>query len=136
MSCRNWIVSFLPTEYDSTLLIPSETLPSSLHKRRLRLRMQRRSYRLGLRTRILGGDANWRLGMSRGDQLPPGQKRLNKISAAGRFLWNCAPWTKDDVFLPGDLKPFWIDMKNMIGKLGNKSWDIIGNPQTQENPGP
>jgi len=34
-------------------------------------RMRRTRYRLGLRTRIMGGDANWMLGMVRRDPLPP-----------------------------------------------------------------
>ncbi len=77
-------------------------------------RMQKVHYQLGFRSRILGGDANWMLGMMRGDELPPGQKRLSKLSAAGRFLWNCLPWTKDDVFWLRDLKPSWIDFRMML----------------------
>ena len=61
-------------------------------------KMRRPAYRLGLRTRILGGDANWMLGILRGDPLPPGQKHPNKLGAMARFLWNCGPWTKEDTF--------------------------------------
>ncbi|MBN2212127.1 MAG: ATP-grasp domain-containing protein [Sedimentisphaerales bacterium] len=89
-------------------------------------KMSPTTYQLGLRTRILGGDANWMIGMVRGDELPPGQKRLHRCSAAARFLFNCGPWTKDDVFLLGDLKPFWVDCHNMVRRLGAKSFDIIG----------
>ncbi len=97
-------------------------------------RMRRTSYQLGLRTRILGGDANWMLGMIRGDALPPGQKRLSKASAAARFLWNTGPWTKDDTFLLGDPKPAFVDFAQMLKRLGAESFDIIGNPESQENP--
>jgi len=82
-------------------------------------------YRLNLRTRILGGDANWMLAMIRGDELPPDQKRLPKFSAFCRFLWNFGPWTKDDVFLLRDLKPAWIDWKNMLQRLTARHYDII-----------
>jgi hypothetical protein len=89
---------------------------------------------LGLRTRILGGDANWLFGMMRGDQLPPGQKRLSKLAAIGRFLWNCGPWTKDDSFLIGDMKPFFVDFVQMAKRLGSQTIDIIGNPRSQDSP--
>ncbi len=74
-------------------------------------------YQLGLRSRILGGDANWMLGMMRGDELPPGQNRLSKLSATCRFLWNSMPWTKDDVFWLRDVKPSWIDFRQMLERL-------------------
>ena len=90
-------------------------------------------YRLGLRTRVLGGDANWMLGMMRGDELPPGQKKLSKLSAAGRFLWNCGPWTRDDAFLPGDMKPAFVDLRQMIRHLRERSVDLIDNPQNNED---
>ncbi len=89
-------------------------------------KMRPAPYQLGLRTRILGGDANWMIGIMRGDELPPGQKRPGRISAAARFLFNCGPWTKDDVFILGDLKPFWVDCRNMVRRLNAKSFDIIG----------
>jgi len=92
-------------------------------------RMRRSRYRLGMRTRILGGDANWMLGMMRGDELPPGQKRLGKLSAVARFLWNFGPWTLDDVFSPTDLKPAWIDWRQMLKRLRSRSVDLIGNPE-------
>lgn len=95
-------------------------------------KMKITNYKLGLRTRILGGDANWMLAMCRGDELPPGQSRLSKASAALRFLWNCVPWTKDDVFMLGDLKPMLVDIKNMIKNLGTKTFDIIGNPNSEK----
>lgn len=94
-------------------------------------KMRKTRYRLGLRSRILGGDANWMLGMIRGDQLPPDQTRLGKLGAVTRFLWNCGPWTKDDTFALGDMKPFFVDCVQMLKKLGSKSFDIIGNPQGQ-----
>jgi predicted ATP-grasp superfamily ATP-dependent carboligase len=89
-------------------------------------RMQRGEYRLGLRTRILGGDANWLLGMLRRDPLPPGQKHLSKASAIGGFLWNSGPWTRDDSFLLRDPKPFLVDVGQMVKKLGAGGHDIIG----------
>jgi predicted ATP-grasp superfamily ATP-dependent carboligase len=95
-------------------------------------KMKPGNYRLGVRTRILGGDANWMFGMMRGDQLPPGQKRLSKIGAAARFLWNCGPWTKDDTFLLGDPGPFFVDFAQMLKRLGAETFDIIGNPESQE----
>jgi len=94
--------------------------------------MRRGRYQKGLRTRILGGDANWMLGMIRGDQLPPGQKRLSKLGAIARFLWNSGPWTKDDTFWLRDIKPALLDWKHMIKRLGAESFDIIGNPRSQE----
>jgi predicted ATP-grasp superfamily ATP-dependent carboligase len=97
-------------------------------------RMEKPHYITGLRTRILGGDANWMFGMIRGDQLPPGQTRLGKLSAMGRFLWNSVPWTRDDSFLGQDPRPFLVDFRQMLGKLGSRSFDIIGNPESQETP--
>jgi predicted ATP-grasp superfamily ATP-dependent carboligase len=96
-------------------------------------KMQRTPYRLGLRTRILGGDANWMLGMIRGDPLPPGQKRLSKASAVARFLWNCGPWTRDDTFWWRDSKPFWVDLRSMARKLRERSVDLIGNPENRQD---
>jgi predicted ATP-grasp superfamily ATP-dependent carboligase len=93
-------------------------------------KMRKTPYRLGLRTRILGGDANWMLAMIRGDPLPPGQKRLSKIGAVARFLWNCGPWTRDDTFWWRDPKPFWVDLRSMAPKLRERSVDIIGNPDS------
>jgi len=95
-------------------------------------KMKKTKYRLGLRSRILGGDANWMIGMIRGDQLPPGQKRLGKIETALRFLWNCFPWTKDDAFMLRDPKPFMVDFMQMAKKLGAQGHDIIGNPESQD----
>jgi len=98
-------------------------------------RMERTPYELGLRTRILGGDANWMFGMMRGDQLPPGQKRLSRLGAVARFLWNCGPWTRDDTFLLADAKPFFVDFAQMLRRLRSETFDIIGNPETQEGKG-
>jgi len=95
-------------------------------------KMKKTKYRLGLRSRILGGDANWMIGMIRGDQLPPGQKRLGKIETVLRFLWNCFPWTKDDAFMLRDPKPFMVDFMQMAKKLGSQGHDIIGNPESQD----
>jgi predicted ATP-grasp superfamily ATP-dependent carboligase len=97
-------------------------------------KMKRATYQVGVRSRILGGDANWMFGMIRGDQLPPGQKRLSRLGAVARFLWNCGPWTKDDTFWLRDIKPFFVDLKHMIKRLGAESFDIIGDPRSQENP--
>jgi predicted ATP-grasp superfamily ATP-dependent carboligase len=97
-------------------------------------KMRRSRYRLGLRTRILGGDANWMLAMIRGDQLPPDQRRLSKLGTAARFLWNCGPWTKDDSFAWDDMKPFFVDCMQMFNKLRSRTVDIIGNAQSQETP--
>ena len=97
-------------------------------------RMRAGTYQLGLRTRILGGDANWMFGTMRGDQLPPGQRRIGKLSAIARFLWNCGPWTKDDTFLLGDPKPFFVDLGQMLKRLGSETFDIIGNPESQDTP--
>jgi predicted ATP-grasp superfamily ATP-dependent carboligase len=95
-------------------------------------RMKRTAYQVGLSTRILGGHANWMFGMMRGDQLPPGQKRLGTLSAAARFLWHSGPWTRDDCLALGDPKPFLADLRQMIRRLGAETFDIIGNPETQE----
>lgn len=92
-------------------------------------KMEKKPYRIGLRSRILGGEANWLLGHLRGDLLPPGQARLNPVVAVAIFLWNCGPWTKDDSFLLNDLKPFLVDFKQMIRKLGARGHDIIGHPE-------
>lgn len=91
-------------------------------------KMKKTSYRVGVRSRILGGDANWFLGQLRRDALPPGQKYVNRFLAALILLWNCGPWTKDDSFLWEDYKPFIVDFKQMIKKLGARGHDIIGNP--------
>jgi len=96
-------------------------------------KMRPGTYRLGLRTRILGGDANWMLAMIRGDPLPPGQKRLSKASAVARFLWNCGPWTRDDTFWWRDPKPFWADLRSMARKLRERSVDLIGNPENRQD---
>lgn len=92
-------------------------------------KMRKSNYRLGLRTRILGGDANWMFGMTRGDQLPPGQKCIGKLRTVATFLWNFGPWTRDDSFLWNDPKPFFVDFRQMVKKLGSQAFDIIGNPE-------
>jgi predicted ATP-grasp superfamily ATP-dependent carboligase len=91
--------------------------------------MRRPAYRLGLRTRILGGDANWMLAVFRGDPLPPGQEPPNKLATMTRFLWNCGPWTKEDTFNLRDIKPFFVDVGQMFQRLKSNRLDIIGNPQ-------
>ena len=91
-------------------------------------RMVQGRYQLGLRTRIMGGDANWLLSVIRGDPLPPGQDRKGKIAATASFLWHFGPWTHDDVFCFGDPKPAWVDLKQMFGRLRERSVDLIGNP--------
>lgn len=78
--------------------------------------MKSRSYRIGLRTRILGGHANWLLAMLRRDPLPPDQTHLTRLGALSRFLWNFGPWTKDDSFAWNDPKPFFVDLRQMISK--------------------
>ena len=108
--------------------------PSSLRRGPWeRKRLAEREYRMGLRTRILGGDANWMLAMIRGDPLPPGQKRLSKASAVARFLWNCGPWTRDDTFWWRDPKPFWVDLRSMARRLRERSVDLIGNPENRQD---
>lgn len=91
-------------------------------------KMQKGSYQIGLRSRILGGEANWLLGQLRRDELPPGQKHLSRLGAVATFIWHSFPWTKDDSFLLADPKPFWVDFKQMLKKLGARGHDIIGNP--------
>lgn len=88
-------------------------------------KMRKTNYRLGLRTRILGGDANWLLGQLRHDELPPGQTHVGKIRAALTLLWHCGPWTKDDSFMLADPKPFFIDFKQMLKKLGARGHEIV-----------
>jgi predicted ATP-grasp superfamily ATP-dependent carboligase len=95
-------------------------------------KMKKGNYCLGFRSRILGGDANWMIGMIRGDQMPPGQERLGKLTTVLRFLWNCGPWTKDDAFLWHDPKPFMVDFIQMAKKLGSQGHDIIGHPESQD----
>jgi len=89
-------------------------------------KMRRTPYRLRLRTRILGGDANWMLSMLGSAQLPPDQKRLGRLSTVARFLWNCGPWTRDDSFTWDDVRPFFVDLGQMVGKLRSKAFDILG----------
>lgn len=96
-------------------------------------KMEKGKYRKGLRTRILGGDANWLLGMLRGDPLPPGEKRMGKPRTVCEFLWNCGPWTHDDSFLWHDPVPFFVDLRQMVKKLGSRTFDIIGNPKPNED---
>jgi predicted ATP-grasp superfamily ATP-dependent carboligase len=79
-------------------------------------KMQKTAYRLGLRTRILGGCANWMIGMLRGESLPPDQKRLSKLQTISRFVWHSGPWTKDDSFAWSDPKPFFVDLHRMVTK--------------------
>ena len=88
-------------------------------------KMTRTTYRTGLRSRILGGDANWFLGQLRRDELPPGQAHLGKVRAALTMLWHCGPWTKDDSFLLTDPKPFFVDFKQMVKKLGARGHEIV-----------
>jgi predicted ATP-grasp superfamily ATP-dependent carboligase len=95
-------------------------------------KMKRTPYRLGVRTRILGGDANWMLGMIRGDPLPPGQKRLSAVSAVLRFLWNTGPWTNGDVFYWKDIKPLWTDLWSMATHLRERSVDLVGKTEGKE----
>ncbi|MHB8861965.1 MAG: carboxylate--amine ligase [Pirellulaceae bacterium] len=91
-------------------------------------KMQKKKYRVGLRTRILGGDAQWLLAMLRRDELPPDQTYLSKWGAATRFLWNSGPWTKDDSFAWTDPKPFFVDFKQMIVKriMKSEASDLLG----------
>jgi len=92
-------------------------------------RMQRGRYRLGLRSRVLGGDANWMFGMIRRDPLPPGQTHIGHLSAVARFFWNFGPWTRDDVLSFTDLKPAWVDWRGMVRKLQSRSVDLIDSPE-------
>ena len=93
--------------------------------------MRRGTYQLGMRTRILGGDANWMLSMIRRDPLPPGYQHISRPAAVGNFLWNSGPWTRDDTFCLGDLLPTWADLRNMVAHLGQRSHDIIGQSRAQ-----
>ncbi|MHC4682157.1 MAG: ATP-binding protein, partial [Planctomycetota bacterium] len=77
-------------------------------------KMLAQRYREGLRMRSLGGDMRWMFDMIRGEQLPPDQRRLGKISTVLRFLWHLGPWTKGEVFLLRDLKPYWIHWESRI----------------------
>jgi predicted ATP-grasp superfamily ATP-dependent carboligase len=88
-------------------------------------KMRKTHYKIGLRSRILGGDANWFLGQLRRDELPPGQTPLSKIKAALTIMWHCGPWTKDDSFLLTDPKPFVVDFKQMLKKLGARGHEIV-----------
>jgi predicted ATP-grasp superfamily ATP-dependent carboligase len=88
-------------------------------------RMRKTTYQIGLRSRIVGGDANWFLGQLRGDELPPGQQHLGRIRAALTLLWHCGPWTKDDSFMLADPKPFLVDFKQMLKKLGARGHEIV-----------
>jgi len=97
-------------------------------------RMRRTRYRLGVRTRILGGDANWLLGMLRRDPLPPDQAHPGRLRALAEFLWNFGPWTRDDVFWWHDPKPFFVDLGQMVRKLRDRTVDLIGNPAAGEGP--
>lgn len=91
-------------------------------------KMKKGNYRKGLRTRILGGDVNWLLAMIRKDRLPPEQKRIKPLKALSLFLKNCI-FAKDDSFLLKDPLPFMVDFFEMVKKIGNQAYDIIGNPE-------
>jgi predicted ATP-grasp superfamily ATP-dependent carboligase len=91
-------------------------------------RLRPRPYRKGVTTRILGGHANWLFAQLRGDPLPPGQQRPSRLGAVARFLYHCGPWTLDDSFLLSDPRPFLVDFRQMLTRLGSRSVDIIGNP--------
>jgi predicted ATP-grasp superfamily ATP-dependent carboligase len=84
-------------------------------------KMKTTPFRLGLRTRILGGCANWTLAMMRRDELPPGQKHVSKLGALASFVWNSGPWTRDDSFALTDFKPFFVDVKQMVASRVFKS---------------
>ncbi|WP_282755969.1 ATP-grasp domain-containing protein [Desulfuromonas thiophila] len=93
-------------------------------------KMKKSFYQIGLRSRILGGEANWLLGQLRRDLLPPGQKHLHPLKAIGSFVWHSLPWiTRDDSFQLTDPKPFWVDFGQMLRKLGARGHDIIGHPE-------
>ncbi len=80
-------------------------------------RMQPGPYRLGLRSRILGGDLRWLQATWRRDELPPDQRHRSRLGALASFLWNTGPWTKDDSFMWTDPKPFLVDLWGMGRKL-------------------
>jgi len=88
-------------------------------------KMVKTAYKIGLRSRILGGEANWLLGQLRRDELPPGQTHLGRIEAILTVLWHCGPWTKDDSWLLADPKPFFVDFKQMLKKLGARGHEIV-----------
>ena len=87
-------------------------------------RIREARYHLRVRTRVLGGDINWLGSIIRGDAPPPGQGRMGRLSAALRFLWNCGPWTGDDVFSLDDIKPFYIDVMQMGRKARQRAWQF------------
>jgi len=89
-------------------------------------------YRLGRRTRILGGDANWLLAVLRGDPMPPGEPRPGRAAAVAQFLWNSGPWTRDDTFWWRDPRPFWTDLRAMAGRLRQRRVDLIGGPESED----
>ncbi len=95
-------------------------------------RMRRGRYRHGLRSRVVGGDANWLFGMLRGDPLPPGQTRPSKLDAIWDFLANFGPWTRDDVFSLTDLRPVWLDWRLMLNHLRRRSVGLIDREQIPE----
>jgi predicted ATP-grasp superfamily ATP-dependent carboligase len=88
-------------------------------------KMRKTPYKIGLRSRILGGEANWLLGQMRRDELPPGQTHLGRVEAALKVIWHSGPWTKDDSFLLADPKPFVVDFKQMLKKLGARGHEIV-----------
>lgn len=87
--------------------------------------MKKGNYKNGLKTGILGGDANWLIAMLGKDRLPPGEKRLKRINALADFLRHFMPGIKDDSFLFKDPLPFFMDFIQMAGKFGSKAYDII-----------
>ena len=72
------------------------------------------SYRLCLRSRGFRPSLAWLRAMIWGDRLPPGKKRLNKLGATARFLWNFGPWTKEDSFLLSDVGPFIAECRRFL----------------------
>jgi predicted ATP-grasp superfamily ATP-dependent carboligase len=79
-------------------------------------RMRRRPIRIGLRSRILGGDTSWLRAMLGGSLLPPGQHRLAPWRAVAEYAYGFGPWMKDDMFMWSDPRPYIVDIGRMVTK--------------------
>ena len=71
-------------------------------------------YRIGLRTRSFKGSLACLRGILRGELVEPGYKQPSKIGAVASFLWNCGPWTYDDLFRWRDPMPYIMERLGMV----------------------
>jgi len=78
--------------------------------------MQRRTIRIGLRSRILGGDTSWLLATLGNSPLPPDQTRLTAWRAMAEYAFGFGPWMKDDMFTWSDPRPYFADVRRMLGR--------------------